>query len=255
MKYALPVLAALLSLGLPPASTAGELTVSYADVVEPPNEVNALMDRLRLAIMSAMVRDYSRFDAFFAPRIEVFQRGLDPLQPWSSGEPITQAPLTALADILVEQGPIEEGQPKPDYREDVLQTFLRIVWKRTPLGSLKEVPGAVCAPAAYDYDRKAALAFAKKFDLDLYSLRFFPQNTFLFNRPGGKQGGRVPAYTLMIFDYDPRAPAGWGRYVTAGGVRGYMEDRDDTLGLSQNHLCFARINGDYRITAVFGYGL
>jgi len=254
MKYALPLLAALLSAALPHASVAAELTVSYADVVEPENEVKALMDRLRLAIMSAEVRDYSRFDAFFAPRIEVFHRGLDPLQPWNPGDPITQAPLTALADILVEQEPLGEGQPKPDYREDVLRTFLRIIWARTPIGSLREVPGAVCAPAAYDYDRKAALAFAGKFGLDLYSLRFFPRNTFLSSRPGSVEGGRVPAYTLMIFDYDPKAPAGWGRYQTAGGLRGYMEDRDDTLGLSQDHLCFAKVDGEYRITAVFGYG-
>lgn len=254
MNYALPLLAALLSAALSPASRAAELTVSYADVVEPENEVKALMDRIRLAIMSAQVRDYSAFDVFFAPRVAVFQRGLDPLQPWNPGEPITREPIPALADILVEQEPIEDGQPKPDYREDVLRTFLRIVWARAPLGSLKETPGAVCAPAAYDYDRKAALAFAGKFGLDLYSLRFFPQNVFLASRPGGKQGARVPAYTLMKFDYDPKAPAGWGRYETAGGVRGYMEDRDDTLGLSQDHLCFARIDGEYRIIAVFGYG-
>src|ERR1041384_6148797 len=125
MKYALPLLAALLSAVLPPASHAAELTVSYADVVEPENEVKALMDRIRLAIMSAQVRDYSAFDVFFAPRVAVFQRGLDPLQPWIAGKPIPREPLPALADILVEQEPIEDGQSKPDNREDVLRTFLR----------------------------------------------------------------------------------------------------------------------------------
>jgi hypothetical protein len=34
-----------------------------------------------------------------------------------------------------------------------------------------------------------------------------------------------------------------------------MQDRDDTLGLAQHHVCFARVKGKYRISAIFGYGL
>ena len=54
---------------------------------------------------------------------------------------------------------------------------------------------------------------------------------------------------------DPKAPAGWERYESAGGVKGYMKGRDDALNLSLNHVCFAKVKGKYRITAVFGYGL
>jgi hypothetical protein len=204
--------------------------------------------------MSAKPRDYAVFDAFFAPRIDVFQRGLDPLQPWRPGESITGSALTRMADSLVEQEPVE-GEPARDYREDVLMVILTMIWGNGPLGSMKEVPGQICTPAQYDFDREAALAFARKFALDTYSLRFFPKNVFLATRPKGTSGARVPANTLMMFDYDPKAPAGWGRYQTAGGVRGYMKDRDDTLGLSQNHICFGKVKGKYRITAIFGYGL
>lgn len=237
------------------AAATEELVVGFRNTVRSNAELDAFIGDLRRAIMSAKVRDYAIFDGFFAPEIKTFHRSLDPLQPWNASGTITGSPLPQLADVFVEQEPPADGQPVPDYREDVLRTVLRMIWGKPSLGTMQQVPGSICTPAEYDFDHAAALAFARKFELDTYSLRFFGKNVFLSDKPRSKRGARVAANTLMIFDYDPKAPAGWGLYETAGGARGYMEDRDDTQGLSQSHICFAKVDGKYRITAVFGYGL
>ena len=65
----------------------------------------------------------------------------------------------------------------------------------------------------------------------------------------------MPANSLVMFDYRPGLPEGWSYYESAGGIKGYTRGEGDGLGLSQNHLCFAKVEGKYRITAVFGYGL
>lgn len=236
-------------------ATADEkLVVGFKNTVQADAELDAFVADLRRAIMSAKAPDYTVLDTFFAPRVDVFQRGLDPLQPWKPAEPITQSPLTRLADILVEQEPLPEGQPVPDYRDDALRVVLGIIGPKAPFGSMKEVPGAVCTPAEYDFDRRAALAFARKFELDTYSLRFFDQIVYLLAAPGAKKGNYISANELVMFNHDPLAPPGWSRYETADGISGYTGERDDMHVLAQNHLCFAKVKGEYRITAVFGYG-
>jgi hypothetical protein len=157
---------------------------------------------------------------------------------------------------MVEQGDLEEGVPTPDYRPDAMKVIVGQIGSGEPFGTLKEVPGAVCAPAEYAVDRKAALAFAKKFELDAYSLRFYAKGIALVPRPlSAAVRARIPPYTLMMFDYDPTVPGRWGRYETSDGTSGYMEDRDDTLNLAQHHVCFAKVRGRYKIVALFGYGL
>lgn len=255
MKYSVPLLAALLSAVLPPLLNAGELTVSRSGVVAPNVELEEFIGDLRRAIMSAKMRDYAVFDAFFAPRIRVFRRGLDPQQPWKAGDAISEAPLRQLADMLVEREAAANTQSERNYREDALRAVLKIIWAKKPLGSMKEVPGATCLPAQYDFDQDAALAFARQTGRDLSDLRFFDHILFLLAAPGGKKGSFLRPNTLAIADPEQMAPPGWHRYKTAGGIAGYVQERLEPKRLAQRHLCFSKVDGAYRITAVFGYGL
>ncbi len=136
-----------------------------------------------------------------------------------------------------------------------MELLASILSEDATFGTLPEMPGATCAPAAYKVDRKAVRAFASRFDLDAHSLYFFGHDIVLAKAPASKRGQRVPANTLMISNYDPGTPNGWTRAETARGVKGYFKDGDDPLGLSQSHVCFAKVKGSYRITAIFGYGL
>jgi len=265
MKYWLPEgkdilkiagLALLLAVVLlAPAANAGELLVSYTGVTAPDAALQATVEQLRQVAGQAEAQDIGKVEGFFARTVKTFRRSLDPFQPWTRGESLTGHYLSGVADVMVEQGDVEPGKPIPDYRLAAAKMLAGLLPEDAVFGKLAEVPGAVCAPAAYKVNRKAALAFARRFELDGYSLRFFSHEVVLTDLPRTDTGRTVPANTLMMFDYDPKTPENWGRYETAGGVRGYMADRDDTLGLSQSHVCFAKVRGSYRIVAVFGYGL
>lgn len=256
MKYTSPLLAILLMVALPHAASAAELTVSHADVVKADKDLLKTVTALRALAAKGNKKNIGKVEAFFAPDVKVFWRSLDPFQPWTvAQEGVDGNFLDAMAGVMIEQGEYQEGQPAPDYRIDAMRKLAELIPEDGTFGTLKEAPGAVCAPAAYKVDRKAALAFAKKFELDAYSLRFFAEDVLFADKPGSGKGTMVPANTLVMFDYDPKAPDGWGRYETAGGVKGYMKDRDDTLVLSQQHVCFAKVKGKYLISAIFGYGL
>lgn len=245
----LAVLAAL----VPAAVAADGLTVRFRHVVKPDAELQAFVVRLaRLDPKSGKA-----VNALFAKRIQTFRRSLDPFQPWNNSTDIDSDYLKGAADLMVEQDEPEEGKPAQDYRPDALKQIIWQVSNGQPFGVLKEVPGAVCAPAEYEVDRKAALVFAKKFELDAYSLRFFNEQRFLYARPNLKSElvAMVPAYTLMMFDYDPKARDPWALYQSSGGKKGYLMDDKPVLGLAQYHVCFGKVKGEYRIVALFGYGL
>ncbi|MBN9137776.1 MAG: hypothetical protein J0I92_17275 [Phyllobacterium sp.] len=245
----------LLLVARPDASLATERRVTYANIVRPSLELLEALAKLRSLSAPGNAKNIKGVEAYFAPETKTFSRGLDPFQRWKRGKSLTHDYLAGAADIMVEQGEFAAGLKVPDYRLSAMKLISSLVSEDATFGSLPEVPGAVCSPAAYSVDRKAALAFARRFNLDAYSLRFFAGKAFLASTPRSKRGEFLAANMLMIFDYAPGTPKGWSRVETAGGVKGYIEDRDDMRELSQNHVCFAKVKGSYRITAIFGYGL
>ncbi|MGV3551068.1 hypothetical protein [Rhizobium sp.] len=255
MKYTATLLATLLLTVAPAMVRAAELKVAYADVVQPDAGLLKSVSQLRTLAAPGSKKNIAKVEAFFAPEVKVFSRSLDPFQPWHPIDSLKGKYLDGVANAIVEQGEYEPDRPAPDYRLDAMKQIAGLISADATYGSLPEMPGAVCAPAAYEVDRKASLAFAKRFNLDAYSLRFFPQEVVFANNLKSKIGKTVPANTLIMFDYHPELPEGWGYYETAGGVKGYMKDRDDTLGLSQHHICFSRVAGRYKVSAIFGYGL
>lgn len=257
MRYIVRLLVFILAIGAPAASHAADLVVTDADVVQPDAELQAVVTKLRAFAATGKKSNIRDVEAYFSRNLSVFQRSLDPFQPWNiTQEGVDVHFLDAMAGVMIEQGEYQDGQPAPDHRLDAMRKLAELIPEGGTFGTLKEAPGAICAPAAYDVDRKAALAFAKKFELDAYSLRFYGEDVTLVKRIGSTAAGTfVPARTLMMFDSRPGTPEGWGYYETSGGIKGYMKDRDDALGLAQNHVCFSKVKGKYRISAIFGYGL
>lgn len=246
-----------LAVGLmvPSLAHPASLTVTDSDIVRPDPELLATVVALRAVAATAKKANIKKVEAFFALEVKTFQRSLDPFQPWNPTDALTRKYLQGVADVMVEQGELAAGMPVPDYRVAAMEQMADML-KDANFGSLPEVPGAVCVPAAYKVDRKTALAFAKRFELDAYSLQFFSEDVVLKKRPGSAAAGiSVPPRTLMMSDYHPHAPEGWSFYETVEGIRGYMENGPEALGLSQNHVCFSKVKGKYKITAVFGYGL
>jgi hypothetical protein len=231
------------------------ITVGFRHVVEPDAELQKFVEKLKS--MAVKNPDYSRIDALFAPRVKTFRKSLDPFQPWTRTDDLTADYLRGAADIMVEQAELPETGPAPDYRPDALGTIVAQVSKGDPFGALKEMPGAVCSPADYKVDRKGATKFAGKYRLDAYSLRFFGDETVLWKRPNDDSRivARVPPYTLMMFDFDPSAREPWAFYEVSDGRKGYLKEQQPMLGLAQNHVCFGKVKGRYRIVALFGYGL
>jgi hypothetical protein len=232
------------------------LAVRFRNTVEADSALKAFVGRL-VSLGSAKAIDDKAVAALFAPRVKAFTRGLDPFKPWISIEDISGNYLGGAANIMVEQGEIPEGGALPDYRPEALKIIVEQVTRGDPFGTLNELPGAICAPAAYKVDRKAALRFAGKYRLDAYSLRFFAQPMGLYQQQNikGELLGMVPPYTLMMFDYDPVAKEPWALYEASTGIKGYLREEPPALGLAQHHVCFGKFKGKYRIVGLFGYGL
>jgi hypothetical protein len=255
MKRIPALLIALLSATFAQVSHAGEIRATYGDVVAPDPDLRKVLRDLRRVAAAGSERDIAKVEAYFAVGTKTFSRGLDPFEPWRPGPKLTSNYLEGVANVMVEQGEFAAGLPVPDYRLTAMTLIASLISDDATFGALPEFPGATCAPAVYKVDRKEVRAFARRFDLDAHSLYFFPDEIFLAKAPGGKRGERVPANTLMISNYDPGTPDGWTRAETAGGVKGYFKDRENSLGLSQSHVCFAKVKGRYRITGILGYGL
>lgn len=255
MKCTLTLLAAVCAASLTSTAGAAELRVTRSNEVTPDKELLEVVQQLRTLSAKGDKKNIRKVEAFFAPEVKTFTRSLDPFQPWHPLEGLHGKYLEGVANVMVEQGEPIGVESKHDYRIDAMQYLANYVLSDGTFGSLPEVPGAICTPAAYQVDRKAALAFARKFELDAHSLRFYRDDIVLLKKAEGKKGKVVPAYTMIMFDYDPNAPKDWGYFESAGGIKGYMKDRDDTLGLSQNHVCFTKVKGKYRISGLFGYGL
>ena len=258
------ILAALMAFGAISAAPAAPLRAVYAGVVAPEPELLTTLDALRAAIDAGLKAKheadreaaYTAVAAFIGTDLRGFNRGLDPLARWSRLPP-QQGGLAELATQLVEQGDLPEGAPPPDLRPRLLEQMRDILQPNAPFGRLPEYRSAVCLPARYAFDTHKVGLFAAAHDADAHALRLHPSPVQLRAepRPDAAITAAVPARTLLAFEYDKDQPNGWGRYWLSDGRRGWLPDRPDATGLSQQHLCFTRQDGAYRIAGYFTYGL
>ena len=238
------------------AASADELMVSRSQPAVPDAALSAFITAFRAAI-TAKKPDFKRINAMFAPKVAAFSRSLDPLQPWFKSEAITADYLNDIADIIVEQGPAQDGVAPPDYRRDALSLMAGMIGGGSNLGKIKEMPGSLCAPAAWSYDVKAMKKYAASNDDQVSSLRFFAATKVMLTKPKStaKAAGELPAFVPLSFVYEKTTPENWGKFVAANGLTGYLPDDEGQLGFSQMHICFGKVSGKYKATGIFGYGL
>jgi hypothetical protein len=250
------VLVGLMLTGATPALAADGVVISYADPVKPDRDLTAFVSGLRKRLASGRKSDYRAIEKLFAPEVLTFQRSLDPLQPWNPTDPISGNYLKGAIDVMVEQGAPPENAPIPDFRPDLMKQLLGLLPDDVVYGRIAGVDDSVCAPASYQYDRDAASAFAATNEDGVSSLRFYAKAVEMKKRPSpdAASSGELPPFTLASFIYDSKAPSDWALLVASNGARGYVPDGQQ-LYLSQQHICFGKIRGRYRITALFGYGL
>jgi hypothetical protein len=230
--------------------------VGMSQSVSPDPDLKAFVASFHAAI-TAKKPDYKKINAMFAPRVAAFTRSLDPLQPWGKRDAITKDHLNEVVDVIVEQGPPQDGVAAPDYRPDALAMMANMIGDASHLGKIKEVPGSLCAPAAWSYDVKSMQKFAASNDDQISSLRFFAVTKTMLAKPkaSAKSTGELPAYVPLSFIYEKNTPSNWGKFVSANGLTGFLRDDVAQLGFSQMHVCFGKVSGKYRVTGIFGYGL
>ena len=247
---------AILGLAITSAN-AGDITVSFGNTVKPDSQLAAFVESFRAAI-TAKKPDYAAINGMFAANMQAYSRSLDPSQPWRKMKPITANHLDEIIDVIVEQAPLPDDAKQPDYRPEAL-SMMAAMLNAGPLGKLKELSGSICAPAARAYDVKAAKAFAKQQEASIGSLRFYRHPVALFAKAdeASASAGDLPANVLANFSSKVMEPEGWAQLTTSGGITGFARETsyNEPQYLSQMHVCFGKVSGQYKVTGIFGYGL
>lgn len=259
-------LGALLLAGLMPAvAGASPLVAEYADPVQSTPELTAFLRTVVAAAgegIGIRTEAYSVLDDMIAPKIRGFTRGLDPFEPWAEidlDEPDRGSGVELLTSWMVEQGDIVVGASDlPDYRQDLLELLVRLIADPDePLGRMPGMGEAVCSPARYGFNSDDALAFAQAHDADGSAIRFYPRELSLRESPDIDTPTLAVAAprTLLVSVDAVDQGEGWLKVVMSDGTTGWTEDQGDYRRLSQQHLCFAEVDGRYMITGFYSYGL
>jgi hypothetical protein len=242
---------------------AAPLATQFVDTVTPDAELTAFLVNLVETAQRGLRGDdaaYRALDGLVAPDIRGFSRGLDPLEPWRTVDlsDATAAGVDLLTSNMVEMGELPQGSPIPDYRPRLLELLVSLVANpHEPLGTMAGVDAVACSPARLGVDVAAATSFAKAHDTDGSAIYFYPTDLALYDAPdAGKPAiGTLAAGTLLLTDYEAERKDGWDKVVSSDGRSGWSEDRSDYLALSQQHLCFGKVGGTFKITAFYTYGL
>lgn len=250
------ILAATLAALSIPASAADGIVVGYRDVVEPDPAVVRFSNEVAREWMNAGGYDFPAIDRLFAPVVQTFMKNETPFQPFEARNPITSDYiLNSVFTLQAKKGSVPEEEV-PEYRGDAITDIATQIVQSYPWGTLPEVPGMICKGAAFDVDRQAVAKFARMQGVRIDKLVFYDKPVTLYEEPdsASKVVGIVPAGTLMVFDKHNRFGGRWHPMVVSGGLKGYLGEFLPERTLVQKHVCFAKVEGKYRIAAIFGYG-
>lgn len=251
-------LAAIIAAISMPALADQGITVGYKNVVKPDPELVEFTHEIRRSWMSAKLFDPSTRDTFFAPDVKTFIKTETPFQPFEPRDDIT-------SDYLVNAVPImrarkgEEVPKKDRWRlaHGALAEIGRQVTHNPVWGTLPEVPGMICAGAAFDVDQRAVAKFSRMHGVRIDELVLSKQAIPIYASKTMKSDflGDVPPLTLIVIGKDDVAKEDWHPIIASNGIKGYMGNTVVLEKLAQKHVCFTKVYGEYRISALFGYGL
>lgn len=252
------ILAAAIAAISVPAGAAETITVGYANVVKPDAELVEFTQEIRRSWMSAKLFDPSTRDIFFAPVVKTFMKTETPFQPFEPRGDITSDYLANAVPIMRTRN--EESVPKKDrwrLAHGALAEIGRQVSHNPVWGTLPEVPGMICAGAAFDLDQRAVAKFSRMHGVRIDALVLSKQAIPLYAGKSSESAflGDVPPLTLMVVGKDDVAKEEWHPMISSTGIKGYARNTMLLEKLAQKHVCFTKLDGEYRISALFGYGL
>lgn len=237
---------------------AAPLGVDFIDTVQPDP---LLISFLQVMVKAAQARDFAALDGMFADDIEGYSRSLDPTDPWRKldlSDRDERSGVDLLTGYMVEMGDLPEGGSPVDYRGDLADVLVGLVTNPAePLGTMAAMGDAVCSPARLGFDAGAVRNFAAEHEAAGGSVAFYPSAVTLHETPdaGAPVSATLAPRTLLIANYQQGQPDGWSMVFASDGTSGWMADRSDNERLSQQHVCFDEVDGDYRIVGFYSYGL
>lgn len=244
---------------------AAPLRAEFADVVTPDAELKAFLQTLVDTAQSGIgtqSRAYAVLDTMTADTVRGFTRGLDPLEQWTALEPARmegESGVELLTNHMVEMGELPaDASEIPDYRQSFLELLVALLSNPDePLGIMAEMGDAVCSPARLAFNAKATAKFVAAHDTDASGIYLYPREISLRDTPesGAAVTGTIAPYTLLVSDYQADQPDAWIKLIASDGLTGWTEARDDYQDLSQQHLCFGKVDGQYKIVGFYSYGL
>lgn len=240
-----------------PALAADGIVVGYKDVVEPEPQLVAFTQEIVQAWISIKRVDPSRRDKFFAPTVKTFMKNETPLQPFEPRDDITSDYLrNAVFTFRVKKGSIPD-EDIDKYTLGAMSDIGRQIRRNPVWGTLPEVPGMVCAAAAFDVDIQAVAKFSRMHGVRIDKLVFYKEPVALYAGKTHKSEfvGNVPPYALIAVGKDDVATEDWHPLIASTGIKGYVGDPVEPVSLVQKHVCFTKVDSEYRIGALFGYGL
>ena len=250
------ILAAIIAAISAPALAGDGIIVGYKNVVTPEPDLVDFTGEIRRSWISAKRFDPSARDRFFAPTVKTFMKNETPFQSFEPRDDITSDYLmNAVVILRARKGSIPDKDRWRDAQGALSEIGRQVV--RDPVwGTLPEVPGMICAGAAFDVDQGMVAKFARMQGVRIDALVLSKQAIPLYAGKTQKSEflGNVPPLTLMVLGKDDVAKEDWHPIIASTGVKGYADNTMLLEKLAQKHVCFTRVNGEYRISALFGYG-
>jgi len=250
------ILAAVLAAHSVPALAGQGIVVGYKNLVEPDAELVAFSERVLDQWVGSSEYDFGAIDRLFAPSVKTFMKNETPLQPFEPrGDITSDYLLNSVFTLQAKKGSIPDEEV-PEYRSDAMTDIASRIDPKHPWGTLPQVPDMICRDAAFEVDQKAVRTFARMTGTRIDKLVFYRKPVTLYAGKSRKSAivGVVPPRTLMAVGKEDVFIESWHPMISSTGIEGYRGDVEFHETLVQKHVCFGKIDGEYRITALFGYG-
>jgi hypothetical protein len=233
------------------------ISVGFRDVVSPAPALRAVVRDIVNASISARPFDARDYDRFFAPSVRTFMKSDTPLQPFEARDDITENYLENAGFVLHEKRDGAMDADLPRLAQAALSEIVSQIAGEAVWGTLPEVPGMVCASAVFDLDRQAVAKFSRMFAARLDKLVLSRKALDLHDgqASGSPVIATVPPFTLMAIGRHDVATDAFHPVTISTTLKGFILGTPDLETLAQKHVCFAQVDGRYRIAALFGYGL
>jgi hypothetical protein len=247
--------AAMTAFSIPALADEG-IVVGYKNVVEPDAELVEFSEQVLNEWTGRAEYDFAAIDRLFAPKVKTFMKNETPLRPFEARADIASDYLmNSVFTLQAKKGSIPQEEVS-EYRSDAMTDIASRMDPKHPWGTLPDVPGMICRDAAFDFDQMAVGKFARETGVRIDELVFYRKAITLYVGKSRKSAvvAVVPPRTLMAMGKENVFMERWHPMISSAGIKGYMGDIEPHQTLVQKHVCFSKVDGNYKISALFGYG-